>query len=110
MDDAPVPRELAHNFQNARLFRLERNFDGVLVHAVAQRNQRLQVRLDAFRQPVKRHRHFIHTLGKELQRVQVAARHLFAFVEDQNVIAKFFRLAEDLRRQDDGPSLLCFCT
>ena len=41
---------------------------------------------------------------QQLERVQIAARHLPAVIDDQDVVAELLGLAQDLRRQDDGPS------
>ena len=57
---------------------------------------------------VESQRDFVHALGKQLQRVQVASCDLFSPIDDEDIVAKLFCLAENLSRQDDGSSLLDF--
>src|SRR6185436_149619 len=49
-------------------------------------------------------RDVVDAARQQLERVQIAARGLLAAIEDQDVVAQLLRLAEDLRRQHDGPS------
>ncbi len=61
-----------------------------------------------FRQTVEGQRDVVDALREELEGIQVAAGDLLSFVDDEDVIAEFFRFAENLRRQYDGSSLLDF--
>ena len=62
---------------------------------------RRELLFDPRRQAIEGDRDVVDALRQQLQRVQVAARRLPAAVHDQDVVAQFLGLAEDLRGQHD---------
>ena len=82
----------------------------VLVTASRNGFKARQLGLETGGQDIEGHRDFVDALGQQLERLQIAVRHLPSVVHDQDVVAELFGLAQDLRRQDDRPSLARFLT
>jgi hypothetical protein len=101
---APAPRQRADDGKNSAVVFLQCDFDRVLRDGQANGMPCGEVVFDARRQPIERHGHVVHALRQELERVQIASGRLTAAVEDEDVIAQFLRLAEDLCREHDGAS------
>src|SRR6266850_183938 len=103
-----VARERADNLHDPAFFDLEREINRVCFDSGTDGRERRNFCLDVFRQMVECQGDLVYSVGKQLQCVQVAACDLFSPVDDEDVVAKLFRFAEDLRREDDGSSLLDF--
>src|SRR6202040_2443174 len=103
-----VARERADYVHDAVLFDFEGEINRVCFDGGADGRERGNLRMDVFRQMVERKSDLVHAMGKQLKRVEVAACDLFSPVDDEDVVAKVFRFAEDLRSEDDGSSFLDF--
>src|SRR6266480_5047198 len=103
-----VARECADNVHDAAFFDLKRELNGVSLDCETDGCESSNLSLNGVRQAIERQRNIVYAPGKLLQRVEVAAGDLFSPIDDEDVIAKLFRFAEDLRREDDGSSFLDF--
>jgi hypothetical protein len=98
----PVVRGQRHRqLQCARLLVFERDVHRVLARSHAERLKCREHGVEVAGRGVERHSDFADPRRQQLQRVQIAAGHLPAFVDDQDVVAEILSLAQYLSGQHD---------
>src|SRR5260370_33992498 len=105
-----VAGESADDVHGVVVLVFEGEINRVCFDGGADGGERGNLRMDVCGQMVVRKIDLVYAMGKQLQRVEVAARDLFSPVDDEDVVAKVFGFAEDLRSEDDGSSFLDFGT
>src|SRR5690348_2863186 len=108
MKHATIARKVGNDVHYVPFLELHGNLDGVALDRGANRAERGKVRRHCFGHAVEGHFDLVYALREELESGEIASRDLAPFVDDENVVAKLFGFAKDLRGQDDGAAFFRF--
>ena len=103
------PRQFGDELQHSRFVLPQRDLDGRTGDLKAQRIAHAEFRFNTSRHLTERDRDLVNARRQELEGVQVATCDLPALIHDEDVVAEFLGLMEDLRRERDVRRAIVAC-